>query len=1205
VRRPRTAGLAGLLLALGIVAVAGPARAAVSLDPFRRSGAASTSVTLDPVRVAAADATPAPVPKPAPATAAPELGKACETDNDCPNETICEERMCRAVQSSTNILYLYYREGTFTEIAGLYWSKRGPSGYRFLAPIYWHAWTPKSRSLVVAPLFWRFEDYVSRNVLTIVPPLVVSSRSPDSAFTWIFPLNFGWREKDTSHELAIPLFYASRHKNGQSLYSWFGYNSDDGDTSDGAFLWLYWHGEDRKARSAYNVLFPLLWDFKDKDDRSTVFFPLVWSYGSADGNTTLVIPWFHVRRPDWQFDTLFPIWWSGHDDKAGTAFKMLVPLVYWQSAGHGRASMWVSPLGGWSRDDDARSRTLVILPLLSFWRHDPERQLRIFTPLFVQHRSYTDESSTSLYALLLYLREDPKGTTRALLPLFWRFHDAETGATATALLPLFARRDGPRDTTTAVGALPLLWAYWRDFKDGGWSAGLFPLAFFGSNAGRSHAVIAPLFWHWAGAGDSTTVLAPFYYWHRDARGHAGGVPVLLAFWGARDGDSYAIQFPVLWHFTSARAESSTTATPLGYYHRDRDGWSLGVGPLVPLFYARAGAMRSHAVLFPIIWYFHDVEEQRSTTVVLNFWHRSWGGESSTGLFPLFYFRHGARPGGEDETTSAVFPLFYYHRDAWTSVLVTPVGFSARGPRRAGGFFGPYFWYRNEDIEAHFIPLLYADVSRRATGERTRQFGPFFALDGPGHKSRVLFPLFGRYEDEREADTFLFPTFFRLRRADGTKVDTLVPLFWRSSGAGRATTVVGPFYDHTAEGGVHDTGLVPFWFYARNAERSLTVVPFLLFVRRHDLKNDEDRTFCVLFWHSSGKDRSSTTLFPFWWQAQTGGKSHAVLFPIVWHYADTTAGSSSTLAGPFYWSAHGTARTWGLLPLVWRSSDPADGSHATGVMPIFYEAHGPNRGTVMTPLFGWHRSPTSSFTYGGPVVPLWVSHTNVVTETHTTVIPPLLLYNRQRPDSSLTTVAGLVWHQHDVTSSTTLGLPLYYDFHDFNLSRTTVAFPLFFRHANEVAGTSLAIAPLYYSHETPESSTTVGFPLYWDFRGKDTRTTLVLPVFARWRRPGYVSTWVFPTIYHSTGLAPSGHPDGTWHTVVAPFYAAAVKRRGDFMWEVLGGLFGHETVGRNRYLKLFFIRFEQEPAPRAQTAWYGQPLRQSRRQPARGLSMNTW
>jgi hypothetical protein len=275
------------------------------------------------------------------------------------------------------------------------------------------------------------------------------------------------------------------------------------------------------------------------------------------------------------------------------------------------------------------------------------------------------------------------------------------------------------------------------------------------------------------------------------------------------------------------------------------------------------------------------------------------------------------------------------------------------------------------------------------------------------------------------------------------------------------------------------------------------------------------------------------------------------------------------------------------------------------MPLFYEAHGPQRKTFLTLLFGTHRSPTSRFTYGGPVLPLWVAHTNIVTDTHTTVVPPLLLYTRGRPDSRLTTVAGVFWHFRDVTSSMTLALPLYYDFHDYDLTRTTVFIPLFFRHANEVAGTSFAIAPLYYSHATPAGSTTVGFPLYWDFQSKDTRTTLVLPLFAHWRRPDHVSTWVFPTIYHSKGLGPTGQPDGTWRTAVVPFYDAAVKRPGDFMWEVLGGLFGHESVGRNRYLKLFFIRFEQEPAPRAQTAWYSQPLRTPRRQPARGLSMNTW
>src|SRR5262249_8990475 len=153
---------------------------------------------------------------------------------------------CQAVPASTNILYLYYREGSFREIMGLYWAKRGPSGFTFLAPIYWHTWSPKGRSHVVAPLFWRFEDYTSRNVLTVVAPLVVHSSSPDSAFTWVFPFNFAWRDKDVHHQLVFPLFYASQEKNGGSFWSWFGYDSHDATSDSASVLWLFWHGDDRK-----------------------------------------------------------------------------------------------------------------------------------------------------------------------------------------------------------------------------------------------------------------------------------------------------------------------------------------------------------------------------------------------------------------------------------------------------------------------------------------------------------------------------------------------------------------------------------------------------------------------------------------------------------------------------------------------------------------------------------------------------------------------------------------------------------------------------------------------------------------------------------------------------------------------------------------------------------------------------------------------
>lgn len=1175
---------ASILLALALVALTGgSAVASVDLSPFGHKGARS----LDPFRVAQAEAAPvaAPPPAAAPKPVVAPAPKVCASDEECPDETICEQQTCRAVEKgATNILYLYYREGTFREILGLYWSKRGATGYTVVAPIYWHFWNPKGGSLVLVPLF-------------------ATTSSGADGFTWVLPFNFFWRDKDASHQLVIPFYYRQKHAAGGSFISWFGYTANHGRQKRGSVLWLYWFGENKKDDSSYDVVFPLVWDFREGEERTTIGFPLFWRFRTGPTSTTIAGPWLHLTRPTWTFDAGFFLWWAGSDAKAGTAFKMFIPVFYWSSANQGRHMTWVSPIGGYGRDDDARSKTLALIPILTFWRRDPEQQLHIITPLFVRQHSTSQDATTHLISILLYRRTDPQGSTTALIPVFWRFWDRQTDAKATVLLPFFAHRSGPRDNSTAVGVGPVF-AYWRSFVGGGWSAGLFPLAFFGQNQGRSHGVVFPFFWRVADDKSATTVLAPLFYRHRDPGGTSGGVPVALTFWGERAGESYAFQVPLFWRFTSASRGTATTVTPLGYHHRDRDGWSLGVGPVLPLFYLRSGATRSHAVLFPLFWRFRDTEAQRTTTVVGPYWHRSVGDETTDALFPLFHYRRGTRPGGTDEKSFTLLPFVHYHRDAYTKVLVTPLFASAHGPRRAGGFVGPYIWYRGVDVDASVVPVLYADLSRKSTGERTRQWGPYFQVDGPGRQARVLFPLFGRYVDAREKDTFIFPSLFFQRRADGGRVDALLPLFWHSSGGGRSSLVVGLFYNQTAPG-VHNAGLFPIWFHARNTERSFTTVPLGLFFHRTDYKEDRERLFCVLLWYSRNGSKSTTTFFPLLWAARSDTDSHQVVFPLFWRFTDAKAQSAWTLAGPFYWSSHKTERTRGLLPIFWYSRDAAAGAGSTALMPLFYENHGEGRRTLMTPLFGFKRAKESSFTYAGPVIPLWVKHTNRRTETDTTVVPPLLFFSRTRPDGYLRTALALFWRRQDVTSSTTLALPLFYDVHEYHLSRTTVFLPLFIRSADMVAGSVTWLAPLFYRRSAPTSSTTVLFPLFWDWKtSQERRTTVLFPLFAHWRRPGYASTWVFPTIYHSKGLSPAGAPDGTWHTVVAPFYAAAVKRPGDFMWEVLGGLLGHERVGRNRYLRLFFMRFEQDPVPRAQTAWYSQATPASRRRPERGLTV-TW
>jgi hypothetical protein len=1264
-----------LLIVLGAALVGSGARAR-GLDPFRSVG--RTKEALDPFRVAQA----APVPAaPAKAAPAPEA-KACRVDDDCPAENICSKGTCQAIQVSTNVLYLYYRDGAFREALGLYWSRRGPTGYTVVVPFWWHFWSPTSETTVIVPglpISWSHEPGASsfavwplfyksstfgwavpilgsfaihdpesgrglgavaflywwrrtpHHALDIGFPLFASTRSQNDSFTYVLPLNFAWRHNDDERLLVLPLFYGRSHKNGSSFYTLLGYDRREGTRQSGAAFWLYWFANDAKRDEGYDILFPLAWDFwsprsrstvafpllwhfRTGADNTTVFFPLVWSFKSRDNDTTVAGPWVHVARKGWRFDTVFPLWWSAGDEHG--SWKALLPFFYWERSAKDHQLTWVSPLGGYSRDDEQHSKTLVLLPFFVH-RRDPARELDILTPFYIRHRALDEsDATTRLLGLLLYQRRDAQGSTSVLFPFVWRFHSEPSGATATAVLPFYAHRQGPRDDSVYAGVFPV-WFYWRRFPDGGFGTGLFPLAYFGEKAGRSHAVVFPLFWRFKSQQSATTVFVPLFAQHSDPRGFSRVVLPLLWFKGEHGGDAYNVVLPLFWHFSSARESWSTTVTPLGFFHEDRDGWSLGVGPLLPLFYWRSGADRSHAVLFPLFWHFRERDAQRTTTVVGPYVHRTWGDETTDGLFPLLWYRRGARPGGKEETSFTLFPFVHWRRNAQESVLLTLLGGQRVGPHRTVGFIGPYLWYRDADLDASLVPFLYADARRTSTGERTRQWGLWFQLDAPDRKSRVLFPFFGRYEEAHERDTYVFPSYFRQRRDDGTEIDTFMPLFWRSSWGGRTTMVVGPWYDRTAPG-VHNTGLVPLYFHARNPQRSWTIIPPLLFVHRHDWTADSERLWVALLWHRRDRESSSTTVFPLWWSGAQAGRTHQVFFPVFWRYTNAEARSTRTLAGPLYWSSWGDGgHTRGLLPLAWYSRDPAAGAASTGVMPLFYESHGPDRSLLVTLLAGYRRTATTRLWYIVPalftdsiesrfrmVAPFWFSHTNKATETTTSVVVPLY-FSRSTPESGLSTVLALFWRHHDIASSTTVGLPLYFDVNDFHASRTSILLPFFVRYKRESDQNVWWVAPIFYHHWSPTDSTTVAFPLYWDFKHPDSRTTVLFPLFGHWRRPTYSSTFVFPDVYHRTGLRPDGTPDGTWRTLVVPFYDAAVKRPGDFTWEVLGGLFGHERIGRNRYLKLFFMTFETEPAPRAQTSWYSKPPPTPRKLAPRGLSMNSW
>jgi hypothetical protein len=1069
--------------------------------------------------------------------------------------------------------------------------------------------------------FWKRNEK-QQSAFDLLFPLMVSKRSPSRAFTWVFPLNFYWRGGDTSRFLGIPLyyrqrgpegdkdlllpiFYWSRHKDGGTLGSIFGYYSRDGGNRNGAAAWLYWFGRRTDGRK-YDVLFPLLWSFR-----------------SPSSNTTILPPLVHLRRNSWSFTTAFPFYWAGKDYQQGSSWKLFLPVYFSRVGAEGRTFTWLTPLGGYRRDSDRQSRTVTFLLPPFIYRRDPQRELDMAALVYWRYKNKLDGATTTL-AGPFYRRSDPQGSTTTLFPLFWHFRDGDSGATAHSLFPLYFRRNAPDHTLTAAGVFPL-WGYYRNYQEGGYSAGLFPLAFFSSRPDRGHGVLFPLLWHFRNRDRSSTLALPFFLRFADQNSTTAAVPPLLYFYGrqVRQGGSpgqtyterYHVQFPLFWRFSNDQTGNATTVIPPIYWKSGPSGWS---GGLFPLVWASSWKDKGHFVLFPLFWRFRDDKADRTTTVVANYLHRRHGDETTDALFPLLHWRRGTRPGGKPETSFTLFPLVHYRKDSERRVLVTPLAFTTRSSQTRAGIIPPYFWYEGRQVSASGIPPLWFDFTRKETGERTRLFGPWVMVDTPRSRARILFPLFGRYSDDKESGTWVFPAYFRRRTREGYALDTLFPLVWRSTWPGHSTTVVGNFYRRVGTDR-YSSGFVPLYFYANDNNRRLWLTP--LFYQRRDHKEDTSRLIALpLFFRSTRPDGHTTVQFPFYWSGRTGPSSHRVLFPLAWHFRNDEERTATNFWGPIYWasSAGGAQRTRGILPVVWYSRDDERRTASHALMPLFYEKHGPSQQTVVTLPFGFHRQPDrhwwyvlnvfrkdsvqSSFTM---VFPLWFSHLNKTTETSTRVIP-ILHFSRQRPDRGLTSWFLLFWRHRSIDSATTLGLPILYDVHNYHQNRLTFVVPIFFRYWRASDDTAYNLAPLFYRRSSPTSSSTVAFPLVWDFNSAERRTTVVFPLFVGVRRPTYQARFIFPSIYYRKGLGPQA---GTSRLFIFPLWESAVKRPGDFMWEAVLGLFGYERIGRNRYLKLLFIPFELEPAPAAQTAWYGKPPPRHKRERERerryGLDTRAW
>ncbi|HEX9102278.1 MAG TPA: hypothetical protein VF997_08750, partial [Polyangia bacterium] len=389
---------------------------------------------------------------PRPARAA-KIGEKCSDDSECAVGSICSnQNVCVALSKKKSIIPFYFHQP-------------GDSGYRHVTPLlYFHTWDKHDDTRVQVPLFGWHRDHDTHETTTVVPLLFSSfTTSPTAKLFRIWPFVFMGTYKDGGGQAAIlPLFYWSK-KEG---HSWFvapfllsgGQRDDKRDITEAVIALVGYYRRHGDADS-WRVIFPLLFEHETPAARTFVG-PFMWFRSTPEGHDANVI---------------FPLWWQVHDEKLGYDHKLLLPIFDYESEQHGHRQRVISLLGAYERDDSRSLNQLLVFAPAIFHRSDAKRVVDVVPPLFTRWVTKDDGGGGVIAGPVVHVH-DASGSTTSLFPIYWRFHDRLHDATTHLILPIA----GFHHHTGARGGFVGPFYDWSSSNgEGGWGAGLAPIAMFG------------------------------------------------------------------------------------------------------------------------------------------------------------------------------------------------------------------------------------------------------------------------------------------------------------------------------------------------------------------------------------------------------------------------------------------------------------------------------------------------------------------------------------------------------------------------------------------------------------------------------------------------------------------------------------------------------------------------------------------------------
>ncbi len=492
-------------------------------------------------------------------------------------------------------------------------------------PVVWHD-SPTSKAFAVAPLFMRFTDKKAKATTTLALPFAVHYRSPRQRSLVVFP--FYWRidYRNERNMVVFPFFWQTREKK-------------DGFGADVVFP-LYWRVWDNKSNTT--VAGPLFWYQRDggkragwgaiplalyrKTARSSWLFslPFFWyDHDFVSGRKTYVAGPAYFRRygvGDHDEDT---------DEDDAEAKKAAKKNAEKKNAEKKNAEKKNAKKKNAKKAKSARPSdegyAAGLLPLF-YHKRTPKRRYTLLFPL-VWYFARPKKQESLLIAGPYFSHGSKERRGLGLFPLFYRSITRQ-GESALGVFPLFYRASGPLRSALYT---PLF----------GWD----------NSPERRHLYVGPYFRTRGGDVDRDIVF-PLLYRSKDKKTGTHRVFALPGYYGSwRRGSSVHIAFPLFWQwkgvdwartvvfplfwdFNDRHARRTTVVVPL--FARDRDTTANSVSwYTLPSIWVRQRPKATDVVVFPLFWHFGGQKES-STVAFPLYWDFKRARKRSTVFFPLFW-----------------------------------------------------------------------------------------------------------------------------------------------------------------------------------------------------------------------------------------------------------------------------------------------------------------------------------------------------------------------------------------------------------------------------------------------------------------------------------------------------------------------------------------------------------------------------------------